>query len=192
MKLIVFPLVFLIFASMLSIMGMSEGTFSSTGDFYGTTAQFDGYYDNDGNLKAYVNGTAANEQGYLQLLSPSNIHWVNSTDSYHVTKFNEGDEVGEAAMSFDLSSSLGLIIIVIGLMALAAVAGLRVLGSGVSETSVKTIVLGTGLLALWGVFSVFGLTMITAIPIFGVVIYFFLTAIYTLGVIQQVGGGSEQ
>lgn len=90
----------------------------------------------------------------------------------------------------NISTSLGLIILIVGLMALVAIIGINVLGSGESEFSVKAIFLGTGLLALWGIFSAFGINLIAEIDFWGPVVYLILTAIYTLGIIQQISGVS--
>lgn len=167
------------------------------------------YYDNTGS--AVCNGLAepyypADTTGILIHLYGSYYGqdfagWQNSTGQYYLYYDNSGSnakwvlykDFGKiyqqtaASSSFDISSSIGLIGLVVGLMALAAVVGIRVLGTGVSEESVSAILKGTALLAIWGIFSVLALALLIQIPMLGPVFYFVLTIIYTLGIINQIG-----
>lgn len=92
-------------------------------------------------------------------------------------------------MGFSMGTSLGIIGLVVAVIALAAVVGLKIVGSGIGEFSSRTIVLATGFVTMWGLFSVLAIGGITSIPLFGSVFYFFLTGLYTIGVLDIVGGG---
>lgn len=177
--------------ALLSVLGMTSATFNATGDFY-STAAYDGFYDANGNLKAYPNGTAANEHGSV-VSTGQNPYWANASGNYPLVRLNAGENIDEYTTNqFNMGSAFGLIAIIIGLMALACVAGLRILSTGVAETSIRTLILGTGLLAIWGVFSVLSIGILTAIPVFGAIFYFALSAVYTLGIMQQVAGGHDE
>jgi hypothetical protein len=96
-------------------------------------------------------------------------------------------------LGVNLASSLGLIGAVIGIMALATVVGIKVLGSGISEFGVSTIVFGTFYLLVWGIFSVLSLSMLMQIAVFGGLLYFALTVMYTVGIVSSLGssGGED-
>jgi len=82
-----------------------------------------------------------------------------------------------------LAGAIG-IIMVVALVALGL--GIQVLGSGLSETSVKTLVSGIAYTGLWLVLSVLSSPLILDIQVFGLVIYVILTIGYVLGVIQKI------
>lgn len=90
---------------------------------------------------------------------------------------------------FDLET--GVIAVVIVVMAIGVVAGITVLGSGLSDVSVSIIYKSVMFYTLWLLLSVFGLEGITTVPIFGWVFYFFLTLVYSLGVVQQIQGSGD-
>lgn len=87
---------------------------------------------------------------------------------------------------FDINMLTGLTALIIGLVALGVVAGIHVLGSGLSEYSVKIIHAASVYYGLWGVFSALSITVFTSIPLFGVFLWFILTVVYTLGFFHQV------
>lgn len=95
----------------------------------------------------------------------------------------------DVTAGFDLQT--GVIAVVIVVMAIGVVAGISVLGSGLSDVSVTVIYKSVFFYTLWLLLSVFGLQGITIIPVFGWVFYFFLTLVYSLGVVQQVGGTGD-
>lgn len=118
--------------------------------------------------------------------------YTNATNTYAVY-----DAAGQRMMkdsteiSFDLGTSLGLIALVGGGIILACIVGARFLSWGQSEESVSAVWKGTLLLSVWGVFSVLSLSMITGIPLLGPFFYMFLTVLYCMGVINQVGHPGE-
>lgn len=202
MKLLIFPLIFLIAFSMLSWAGIGKVELTVDNTLEGFSGAANGWFDSTDHLVMYPNGTVvdATEGGRLSfpITAGSAGPWntiplyTNSSGTYNVF-----DATGERMMpdqqtiEFDIASSLGLVALIAAGIILAAVVGTRILGSGVSEESVSAIWKGTLLLAVWSVFSVLSMSMITAATILGPFFYLFLTIIYCLGVINQVGHPGE-
>lgn len=189
-SLIVFPLVVLIGIGLLSQTGLGTMNFSSENELYKTN--YDGFFDAVGHQVCYENLTAVagGEDGYFQhywSLSGGFDKWINGTGTYTIYNTPNGVNQSSSSVSFSMNTSLGLIAVVIGILAVAAIVGLKILGSGVDTAG--TILMITAFLAVWGVFSVLSLSLITAIPILGPVCYFFLTAMYTIGIFLRISGG---
>lgn len=94
-----------------------------------------------------------------------------------------------AIFSPDLAN--GIIAIVIALSGILAVVGIRVVGSGISETSVMIIYKTIFFYVLWGVCSVFALDNregLLSIPNnIGLYLWFGFTLFYSIGIVQSVG-----
>lgn len=88
--------------------------------------------------------------------------------------------------AFDLQT--GVIALIVVMIAIGLVAGIQVLGSGLSDISVKIIYTSIFFYTLWALLSVFGLPSITVVPIVGWIFYFFLTLVYSVGVVGQING----
>lgn len=124
------------------------------------------------------------------------IQGFNMTSSDTFDQFaNTTGTVGEDTQTvagYDLTAGFdvenGVLALIIGLIALGAVAGIQVVGSGLSDFSVSVIYKSIAFYAIWGLLSAFGLDALTAIPIFGWLLYFILTIVYSAGIIQQIGG----
>lgn len=185
---------------MLSWTGIGTVDLTVADTLEGYSGAANGWFDADDHLVAYPNGSYAGEYGNITYpitagsTGPWNTIpiWKNASGSYNVF-----DDTGERMMpdqaniEFDIATSLGLIALVAAGIILATVVGTRILGSGVSEESVSAIWKGTLLLTVWGVFSVLSMTMITSIALLGPFFYLFLTIVYCLGVINQVGHPGE-
>lgn len=203
---IALPLIVLFILGMLSVLGVTE----TVGTFGNSSVSTDGfnavYYDSAGAPKVFIaNLTAVSEYGQIVNVA-GKANWVNTTgliqlayplyfDSYatHALPF---EDVGETEISsfggeFSLSSSLGFVALVVALMALAIVVGLRILGSGTSSISVSLMITGTFYLALWGVFSVMSLELLSALDVLGYILYLGLTLLYTVGIISSATGGGD-
>lgn len=94
-----------------------------------------------------------------------------------------------ANVSFNLDMTTGLIILIISMVIIGTVAGVRVLGSGLSNFAVQLLYKSAVYYGLWGMFSIFSITAFISIPTFGVFFWFILTLIYTLGFFQTLNGG---
>lgn len=70
----------------------------------------------------------------------------------------------------------------------AGITGIQVLGSGLSSSSVRIIILLTGYSGLWFALSILAFNLIITIEVFGGIIYILLTTGYAIGVIQKISG----
>lgn len=205
MKLLLLPLALLVIVSILSITGLGStilGDMGVGGDPSATT-----YYDSTGHAVVYANGSAIGEAGKFYN-AHEDLTWINGTsiwdnivtEYYYLYWDNAGTykiayaDMGKTQDSgslgtLSLSTSLGFIILIVGLMALAVIVGLRVLGSGTANSMV--LVLGTAYLGVWAVFSVLAMPLITSMPIFGNIMYFILTLIFTLGIVKSFQGAGD-
>lgn len=159
----------------------------------------EGWYDVNGHMVAYINLTVTNsaENGRFQLVpSPSNTagpyRYINSTDSYATYDQNNGTMSTDLWQGgFSLTSAIGLMAIIGAVMAIGVIAGIHFFGTGLADESVSLIIKGSALVTVWLVFSAISLALITSIPLLGPIFYFFLTIVYTLGIINQVGHPGE-
>jgi hypothetical protein len=138
----------------------------------------------------------------MQTLGTTNSFTIDSdtftgtqTQNQDTTSFSMSTTYG--TFSPDLTN--GIIAIIIALIAVGAVAGIRVLGSGISETSVRIIYNSVFFYALWGILSVFALNGanndgLNSLPFsIGYILWFLMTLFYSLGIVQQINGtGSNQ
>lgn len=97
-------------------------------------------------------------------------------------------EQGSLSLGFDMTT--GLVVIIISAIALGLI-GIKVLGSGLDPTSVKIIWNGIVFYGLWAIFSVLSYGSIASIPTFGVLFWFLMTFIYSIGVFNKMGSGGE-
>ena len=95
-------------------------------------------------------------------------------------------EISDAV--FDINMTTGIVALIIGLVAIGVIAGIRVLGSGLSEYSVKLIHKSATYYGLWGVFSALSFGLFSGIPTFGLFIWLGLTLVYSLGFFSTLDG----
>ena len=92
-------------------------------------------------------------------------------------------------MLFNIDPILGTIAIIIAIGVFSGLIGVRILGSGISETSVRIISIGVVHTGLWLMLSILAMPLIISIEVFGTIIYIALTLGYTIGVIQKISEG---
>lgn len=90
-------------------------------------------------------------------------------------------------ITFQVDSLIGAMIMIVVLATLIAIIGLRVLASGLSETSVKTLRTSIAYAGLWGVLSVLSYGLIVSIQTFGFIIYVVLSLLFVIGVFIKLG-----
>lgn len=90
------------------------------------------------------------------------------------------------AQTIGIDALTGALAIIIVLIGIAVIVGLQIFGSGISEQSVKTIIVIVGYASIWGFFSILSINLILAIEIFGGIIYLILTIIYMIGVMNKL------
>lgn len=193
MKLIIFPLLFLIVFAVLAQSGLGMPT-GEVGDKY--QVQETGlWYDADGHAVTYANFTKYGEDGHVEAGSVGGIWmrlWKNVSGSYQMFNTNTGVNVAyNPQLTFDSFSSLGVIGLISCLIVAGAVIGTKIFGIGLGEESLSLVIKGSFFIVLWASLSVFSMPLIIALPLLGVLFYFFLTVIYGLGVINQVGHPGE-
>ncbi len=97
-----------------------------------------------------------------------------------------GLEGAESTSTFNLSGLEGAIAIIIVIATIAVIMGIRILGSGLSETSIKAMMIGFGYTGLWLVLSILSAPLFFQIELFGTFIYIGLTIGYVIGVVQKL------
>ena len=100
-----------------------------------------------------------------------------------------GLEGADSTSTFNLSGLEGAIAIIIVISTIAVIMGIRILGSGLSETSNKAMMIGFGYTGLWLVLSLLSSSLINQIDTFGSLIYITLTLGYAIGVVQKLSEG---
>lgn len=76
--------------------------------------------------------------------------------------------------------------VLIGLLAIAILAGISLFGSGLSTESIRTILIIVGYASFWVFLSIFSIDLIIDIGIFGIIIYISLTMIYAKGMLDKI------
>lgn len=97
-----------------------------------------------------------------------------------------------AVATFSIDPFIGLTTVIVVLIVLAIAVGIQIIGSGLSPTSVRVIIIGTAYIGLWVLFSIIAEPLISSIEIFGALIYITLTMGYVYGVVQQFSGGGDE
>jgi len=98
------------------------------------------------------------------------------------------DDLGISG-SFNIDVIAGAIAIIIVIAVIGIGIGINVLGSGLSETTVKLIITAISYTGLWALLSVLASPLLFEIEVFGGVIYIALTLGYTIGVVNKMTGG---
>lgn len=209
--LILAPLLFLSLIALLSQLGLSEVVMQGNlgSNFNSTwTASADGTYDIGGHQLLNEYNRPTGEYG-LTFIQGRQEYWLNSTNAYDIGyphsvdifsrdtsypcwQLANGEGLSAAAGS-DLNVSISdttlmMVAVIVGLVILAGIAGLRILGSGESDFSVSAIIKGGGFLTIWGILSLAASPLILSIAIFGIAFYFLLTVVYAVGCINSLGG----
>lgn len=136
--------------------------------------------------------------GFYQLFTISTINYTSSqTISNGIPNSNQYWYAPNPSMEAQLKSQTGsnnfsvemvtgVIALIIACTVVAVAAGIKLFGSGLSETSVKIIYNSTVYYGLWGIFSALSYPMFLAFPLFfGVFGWFILTLIYSLGFFES-------
>lgn len=114
----------------------------------------------------------------------------NSVDTSLTVNGTTSDLVYESSdVVFSIDGITGAIVILIVIVTIASVIGIQILGSGLSDASVRVITAVLVYSGLWGVLSVLSGSLIFSIEVFGSVIYIVLTLFYVIGVVEKVTEG---
>lgn len=83
----------------------------------------------------------------------------------------------------------GAIAIIMALAITVSIIGIKILGSGLSDESVRTLIIAITYTGIWTVLSILAYALLVSIEIFGLLIYVALTIGYVVGVIEKISGG---
>lgn len=152
----------------------------------------------------YRNNNAVNEfmlfvpfgiMGFLTLIS---VFFGNSFGSASVNNIVDNRvivdgvvstfEIEQGAIVLSVDAFIGATAWIIGIIALAGIIGLNVLGSGLTDWSVRVITIGTFYGATYVIFSLLSANLIISIELIGVVLYAVLTMFYAFGVFKRIIG----
>jgi hypothetical protein len=97
----------------------------------------------------------------------------------------------DSGIIFSLSMVTGIVILITAFVIVGVLAGIRVLGSGLSNYSVQLIHKSAVYYGLWAIFSAISFPVFAIIPLFGIFIWFILTLIYSLGFFQTLNAGDD-
>ena len=92
--------------------------------------------------------------------------------------------------TINIDELTGAITIIIALAMITSVIGLRVLGSGLSDESVRTLTIAIIYTSIWTILSILAYSLFAIIELFGLLIYVCLTIIFVIGVIEKISGVS--
>ena len=92
--------------------------------------------------------------------------------------------------TINIDDLTGAIAIIITLAMITSVIGLRVLGSGLSDESVRTLTIAIIYTSIWTILSILAYSLFAIIELFGLLIYVCLTIIFVIGVIEKISGVS--
>jgi len=93
--------------------------------------------------------------------------------------------------TFGLDPITGGIVLIVTVATLGALIGIRIVGSGLSESSIKILMTSFFYGGIWTLLSVISANLIIAIEGFGALIYLVLTLLYAIGVVSKFFGGEE-
>ncbi len=97
-----------------------------------------------------------------------------------------GNPINEA--TFGLDPITGGIALILVLVVIGAAIGVHFVGSGLSESSQRIILVGIFYVGIWTILSLLALPLIISIEIFGLLFYLTLTIAYAYGVIGKYFG----
>jgi hypothetical protein len=111
---------------------------------------------------------------------------TNSSGVFVVNGTETTLQYGGQNLVFGISLTEGILASVVAIVAFGTAIGIKIFDSGISEFSQKIIFFFAIYMGLWGIFTVFSYDLIIAIPLFGFFIFFAITIIHLLGIIQEI------
>lgn len=116
------------------------------------------------------------------------VKWADMTSSIpFITDSSGVDEAKINGEPFSFTDSLSWIVVIGAIMAVGSIVGLKIFGSGESETSVDLLLKGTFFITIWGILTAMAYPLILEAGFWLFLIYFGIALIYTVGVILTIG-----
>lgn len=113
-----------------------------------------------------------------------------------MTQFPEIAQIAEALGweftqqgAFYIDDLAGALVVLTGIIVVAGVIGIQILGSGLSDSGHKVIIYCLVYGGVWAMLSILASPLISQIEVFGSMIYIALTIAFVIGVIQKFGEG---
>jgi hypothetical protein len=171
------------------------------------------YYDVDGNPKIYANLTEVNPgEGIMASFPyvPGLVFWRNgttpftffplfhNTDGTNPVKWSEVGQLNGLATNTGggfqagLGTTLGLLAVIAGIVAVGVIASVRFFGFGLSDVGINTLMKGGSYILVWAIFSGLAMNLIVAGGDFYTPItYLGLTGVFAFGVMGEIGTPSS-
>lgn len=111
---------------------------------------------------------------------------VNVTQSVNGSDTSIEYDLYGVPITFDIQS--GALAIILSSLVLVVIVGINIVGSGMSDFGGKAIYITVLFYGMWVFFSTLGIGMYTAIPVFGWIAYLVMTIVYSMGIMEMVGG----
>lgn len=134
----------------------------------------------------FYSGSGAYNQKTFDAYSTYSSEAVNGT--FLEDGIEKSLETGNNEYNFAINDLQGIISIVIAVSVIASLIGIQVLGSGLSEFTVKVLYNTIFYYGIWALFSVYSLALLLMIPVGGWIIYFIFTSSLSYGIVQQING----
>jgi len=88
-------------------------------------------------------------------------------------------------LTFSIHELEGMLIIITIIIAFSTLVGIKILASGLSDSTVNIISVATAYGGIWAVLSVLSAGMIRDIELFGALMYITLTIAFVIGIVQK-------
>jgi len=126
---------------------------------------------------------------YLSLTINFVLFFFGIIAGYSMSAVSVSGYAGSVNISTDLNNWV-IVLLAIGFV--LALVGLKVMGSGLSDSSVKIIITATIYIVLWAILSVYSLNLLVLLPMgIGNLLYSFLTVLYAIGCFMQLKNGGS-
>lgn len=182
------------------------------------TANETGYFDISGHQVLEANGIERSGEYGTDWGINDKVYWLNVTNAYDADCYQDVNgssrdtsypiafyyenttaatpgywRGGSDTIGFlGTGAEYGFIALIFGIMALAGIVGFRFISSGISDVSVSAIIKGVAFVSVWIAFSVMAEPLLVMIPVFGFIFYFFISVLYGLGTINQIGSPGDE
>lgn len=117
-----------------------------------------------------------------------------SSEAVNGTFLEDGEEkslaIDESEYEFAINETQGILAIIIAVSVIVSLIGIRVLGSGLSEMTIKILYNTIFFYGIWALFSVFSLELLLLVPVGGWIVYCGLTGLLSFGIVRQINGAS--
>lgn len=137
-------------------------------------------------IMAIISSLGADSSTYSDTIDLDPYAGGSITDDEGTTNI---DVEGIVDADIDINGMTAGIALLIAALAVGVVAGIKVLGSGLSDLSQRMIFLTVVYYGIWSIFSVFAWDVISDMLTLGIMLWLVMTISYTLGFAKEVTSG---